>query len=426
MLKQSFYNVWESVDEKLFLMNTYTKSVCEIDEKYSSSIRRFLADPNSNQELPPEFVSALCSNGFVVEDNVNEVKILEYAYSASMHRTDIMQIVLLQTLKCNCSCNYCFQHKDKEADMSTDMFEIFKKFLQVNLQDKRKLTLTFFGGEPLIKWSLIKDTYEWVYKLKNMYHFELETSVITNGYLLNHEVLDILINKYSINIVQVTIDGLGKVKHDTLKRLKDGSGTYDVIYANLKNMMKIIIENKSNTKIVIRLNLFNNTVNELEAFLSQFNDDEKQIIEVLCRPIFSTDAFCEKNTNILNSELFTAKAKLMGFKISDTVKIPGFYKYCEGDGGLNIFHIYPDLSIWKCGSDKSIESDKIGHINDDGYMVCNLVNLVNYLDHNPFKDDKCLSCIRLPVCYGGCPLNYLKYGKRFCHVMERSVYHMLT
>ena len=60
--------------------------------------------------------------------------------------------------------------------------------------------------------------------------------------------------------------------------------------------------------------------------------------------------------------------------------------------------------------------DKIGNINLNPDNISRW-----YQKSNPFKDKKCCRCYYLPVCYGGCPLNYIKTGKRRCTSKDMAI-----
>ncbi|MCF7918745.1 MAG: SPASM domain-containing protein [Candidatus Cloacimonetes bacterium] len=186
------------------------------------------------------------------------------------------------------------------------------------------------------------------------------------------------------------------------------------------------LDGLNKTKVSIRLNIFNNELSELATFLNQFTEKEKEVIELVIRPIFNTDKFQKTNSNLLEIDKFIAKARSIGFYTLETHKKPGSFYYCEGDGGLNTFHLFPDLTVWKCGSDREFELDNIGYINEKGQITLDFTKVVNYASNNPFKDIECRECKYLPICFGGCPVDYHKTNKRSCYVKNRSVLQILT
>lgn len=86
--------------------------------------------------------------------------------------------------------------------------------------------IIFFGGEPLLKKELIKDTIAYCkHKEKNSkayFHYK----VTTNGTLLDHAFLDFA--KESELQVSLSIDG-NRAAHDTFRKFPDGSSSFDLI-----------------------------------------------------------------------------------------------------------------------------------------------------------------------------------------------------
>jgi uncharacterized protein len=99
-----------------------------------------------------------------------------------------------------------------------------------NGNKKEKTTaITFYGGEPLLKFDLLKEVVE-LTKRKGVFH-EYRFSLTTNGTLLTDEVVEYFV-KNDIAIL-VSLDGPKKI-HDLYRVSIDDQGTFDVILKNLK------------------------------------------------------------------------------------------------------------------------------------------------------------------------------------------------
>ena len=65
----------------------------------------------------------------------------------------ITSVFLILTHQCNLKCKYCFVSQDKST-MSLEMACKGIDFAVHNLRgEKEKAKITFFGGEPLIRWD---------------------------------------------------------------------------------------------------------------------------------------------------------------------------------------------------------------------------------------------------------------------------------
>jgi sulfatase maturation enzyme AslB (radical SAM superfamily) len=96
------------------------------------------------------------------------------------------------TKNCNLSCSYCFvSEKEKAYNLNWDALESF-------IDSAQPMTLSVFGGEPLLRFDLIKKIYA-----KNPAYFE-NNAIITNGILIKRHIDEI--KDMNINF-QISLDG---------------------------------------------------------------------------------------------------------------------------------------------------------------------------------------------------------------------------
>lgn len=87
--------------------------------------------------------------------------------------------------------------------------------------------LNWFGGEPSLCLEALIDFTRNLNHLAQKYNATIIGSITTNGYLIDKEAFLRLIN-VGIKNVQITIDG-AKEAHDSVRHLRGGKGTFDVI-----------------------------------------------------------------------------------------------------------------------------------------------------------------------------------------------------
>lgn len=109
-------------------------------------------------------------------------------------------------LKCNYACSYCVQasHINDASHTNIADAKVFIKNLDKWLEGKPK-EIEFWGGEPMLYWKKIKYLLE---ELEKRWEEHPRYTIITNGSLLNQEIID-MIDKYDIN-VGVSHDGPGQ------------------------------------------------------------------------------------------------------------------------------------------------------------------------------------------------------------------------
>lgn len=153
--------------------------------------------------------------------------------------------------------------------------------------------LSFFGGEPLLSWNKYKDQFIEIKNIADTHNCFYSSSITTNGYLLNTIDLNDFI-KINLNEIHVTFD-CDKKSHDQLRKTKAGRDSFDTIIKNLQKIKEHFIGIDYNIKIVIRINLLNNSMHDVVDFLSNFDESDKRFFYF--KPVFNTTCFCVANAN---------------------------------------------------------------------------------------------------------------------------------
>ncbi|MFZ2471599.1 MAG: radical SAM protein [Methanothrix sp.] len=382
-------------------------------------VMHLLKEKNPSVGENKDYQNILIKNGFILNDDINELERIEYLYNANFFRTDEIGIVLVPTLQCNFKCPYCFEAKYKKGyEESKNYFDILKNFADKNFYNKKRVNISLFGGEPLLRKKEIFSYLDYVFAQSNKYGYELSTSIVTNGFLLDENTVSALF-KYNCALLQVTLDG-NKEDHNRLRVLHDNRGTFDEIVKNFKSAIQYSNNVHTNTRFILRVNMLNQNVDHIESILDLFDNDERNKITIMFRSVRNTSQFKEININS-DSDLknFYDAAKNRGFNI---YKNTNYSQYCEANGGANFFYVAPDLKIWKCLADISAEITNIGKIDETGILQLNLSHLSEwYQKTNPFKDERCRECYYLPICYGGCARYYAKTGMRSCSSKDMTI-----
>lgn len=136
-------------------------------------------------------------------------------------------MLLFVTDKCNLNCDYCFNN-ETGRDLDINMGKMAVDFMiRENAFSKNDSKgICFFGGEPLLKFNLIKDLIEYS-KIKRG---DLHYAIVTNGTIFNREISEYLSNN-NVKIV-LSIDGCKK-SQDTHRKLSNGKGSHDLISKNM-------------------------------------------------------------------------------------------------------------------------------------------------------------------------------------------------
>ena len=137
------------------------------------------------------------------------------------------------TNRCNLRCKYCYQEKC-DQDIS---FDDIKNLINYQLQRNEKSSLiNFFGGEPLLRKDLIKDTINYIKSLNEELKFYY--GITTNGTLIDDEFIN-LVKKNNFTHVAYSFDG-GKETQNLNRVFANDEGTFNIVEANVKKLLSNI------------------------------------------------------------------------------------------------------------------------------------------------------------------------------------------
>lgn len=128
-------------------------------------------------------------------------------------------VVLIPTFGCNLLCKYCYGKYGKESARMT--VAIARR--AINLLKGKHLRFSFFGGEPLLAFDLIRDTTHYAEGKATAIGGRVAPSITTNGLLIDESVAT-WCGKHSVSFI-VSIDGPQEL-HDKYRPDTDGKGTW--------------------------------------------------------------------------------------------------------------------------------------------------------------------------------------------------------
>lgn len=144
-----------------------------------------------------------------------------------------MIINLWITKQCNLTCKYCYEKQQFNKYNEVDKIDDIILWMKKNINDIEKVI--FHGGEPLLKFSYIKQIVSELVAIKSNIMF----GITTNGTIWNNNIRDFFI-EYKDNFssdITVSIDG-DKETHD-LNRICNGKGTFKKVLRTSENLLRI-------------------------------------------------------------------------------------------------------------------------------------------------------------------------------------------
>ncbi len=154
----------------------------------------------------------------------------------------LQTLVLNLTNQCNLSCQYCYEFgEDKVATPEGKKkfmdFETAKQSVQFLLAEsagRGGIHITFFGGETLMNFPLLKQVVTYATDEAAKQGRSIDFSLTTNATLLTPTIIGFLSDN---NIgVTVSMDGPAEL-HDKLRVFANGKGSYDIIAPRVRELI---------------------------------------------------------------------------------------------------------------------------------------------------------------------------------------------
>jgi uncharacterized protein len=146
--------------------------------------------------------------------------------------------IISLTENCNLRCKYCGYHDTRYANGTSlnDCDETTLKkaldFIATHSVDAYETTISFYGGEPFLRFDLIQFAIEYM-EDKNCRGHKYIYRISTNGTFLDTEVIDYCVNKDIM--LAISLDGPVFI-HDRFRVYEGGQPTYADVIKNLKRI----------------------------------------------------------------------------------------------------------------------------------------------------------------------------------------------
>lgn len=236
MQKKPFIHLLRSPNSGYFF-DVNRNEIVPVDDE----VFEYLLSQQENIDLPEISLTArnhidnLKNEGYLSPHKVQKIEHPEIVNLHEALDNGLGMICLQVTQKCNLRCEYCIysetNNKKQRTHSNKNMsFEVAKqavKFLFDHSKDSETINIGFYGGEPLIALSLIKQIVEYSEIL-----FEgrdILFNMTTNATLLTPDVVDYLF-LHNVTIT-ISLDGPKEI-HDKHRRFKD-VGSFDRLLNNV-------------------------------------------------------------------------------------------------------------------------------------------------------------------------------------------------
>ena len=406
-------------------------AIFALDDLTAGIINRLRDGERTSDELTAD----LTAQGFVAAEITDAIEELYqshaiangHGFPADTQPTPmpfpLQTLVLNVTNQCNLSCKYCYEFgEDRLAEpagktkfMNEETAHAAVDFLLANSPGRRAVHLTFFGGETLMNFKVVRAAIEYAREQAHAAGKYIDFSLTTNATLLTEPVIEYLAENHVG--VTISIDG-PKEMNDQLRVFSNGQGSYEIIAPKVKELLA-----KHQTRpIAARVTLTSQVVDVQRIY--RHLKDELGFHEVGFAPVTTSPVrLYAIGTNGLNSilEQFTALAdeylecalrdEAHGFSnVSDTLQElhAGISKAHPCGAGLGLLGVSPSGDLAPCHRFVDADAHKLGHLatgierdTQAEFLARGHIN----------RKEECHTCWARPVCSGGCYHEaFVRYG----------------
>ncbi|MBL4692413.1 MAG: 4Fe-4S cluster-binding domain-containing protein [Magnetovibrio sp.] len=415
-LRPSHFNVFvDSFFEACTIaFNTRTGAFRALDEKayadFLNLIEQAQTDKLPNTPGASSFIDELYQDGFFVADDLNERRLFQDKYKESQAKGRGLALTIAPTVNCNFGCTYCFQDHQNRQMSDQDQWAVVRH-VEENLEENSSLSITWFGGEPLLAFSKVESLAQTLLEIAEARQCSFHQTMITNGYLLNKKRAQALANFKNLAYIQITLDG--PAEHHDQRRVTVGKGK-----PTFKKILDNVCDAASQIPITLRVNIDKSNVDGLETLVDEIvgRGLVDKVHLYLGHTLPYTETCADVEQTALSREQFAvieARFKLYmiqrGFRNVVALPRPNLGNLCIADLP-NGRVISPGGAVFKCWNETTLpKAEATAFLGSDGVAKSsNNDRDKQWQSFDPFAHTPCQSCNVQPLCKGGCPWEALK------------------
>ena len=285
----SKYNYLYPIGDVTVLYNIISDNILLLRPQIVQLIESYKNNIGQLKEIHPEFFEKLEENSMLLNTDKDEILELIDRWKKEEKESSSFFLTIYPTIDCNLRCWYCYESHENNACMDNDtVLKVRKLIRNVICRKKIKnLFLSFFGGEPLLRFEeIVKPFISYTRDMCKDHNVDLYIDITSNGVLMTDDVINDLLSLELNNtpLFQITLDGNRK-EHNKVKFTKNGRGTYDIIINNIKNALKAGIP------INNRLNYTQKNIDSLIDVLNEYSEltkeERKNLLKRIINPFSS-------------------------------------------------------------------------------------------------------------------------------------------
>lgn len=243
------------IGENTYYYDTASNKIIKIPLKFKELLSEYITtgynlfDENCNVDKNTldeykAWLATMIKKGIFSKNPVTTIKHQLFDLCESYIENDLKSLLLQVTQNCNLLCRYCgyagYGVLDRQHSNSNMSFDTAKKaidFSFANLKTKRKLVVSFYGGEPCANFQLIQQCVDYI---NAKYYACAQYNMTTNFTLVNDDMLTFFVKNNFL--LTISIDGPREITNAMRRYRYNGNGVFDTVYTNLSKLKRLYPE----------------------------------------------------------------------------------------------------------------------------------------------------------------------------------------
>lgn len=298
-------------------------------------------------------------------------------------------LILFPTEDCNFRCVYCYEDFEI-GSMPRWVIDATKLLLIHKVKKLKNLSISWFGGEPLVAKKILLEIAEHAYNLCAQYNCKLVGDLTTNGSLLDLGTLTKLVS-LNQNHFQISIDG-DEDTHNQTRVTKNGRGSFSKIWQRLINASQTDLD----FHIKIRVHVTDLNQDGVERFLELYGQHlaADMRFSLYFKAIANLGGDQNKVHQLIGKKSAASFVDELNSRYYANANTPNYICYASRPNSLAI---RADGSLNKCTVALKDDINKVGRINEDGTLTIQHQKIGSWISGFDTLDKWRL----------GCPLSYL-------------------
>lgn len=382
MYRPMSFVVEQPVDEGLLLYHTMTKAMLLLSQEEA---RLYKSRPASLPQLIEKWFLVPTAH----DDRLLSRQVRDVVKLTREKKKGITGYTILTTTDCNARCFYCYEKGRPRRPMSKDTALRTAQYI-IDHCEKQKVSISWFGGEPLFNKSVITTICS---KLSEA-GIDYSSSMVSNGYLFDDNTIKEAVETWRLKSIQITLDGTEAVYNRSKEYIYKGINAYQRVIANIHCLLDAGI------RVSIRLNIdvhnADNLMELTDELYQGFGSNDKLTVYLHMLFEMSNGSVAIKHEHerkMMFEKMKEIEAKLVDYglyeikPLSEDIKI----SHCMADNGHSVV-IEPSGNIGKC--EHYSEDHYIGHIDSDD---CDEAMVERFRECHE-EIEACATCFDYPNC----------------------------